>query len=120
MTRNTDHLLITQNDPTKNDTFRLRLAYLEVVIPRLEVIAEEQIKFEKIWKQRPIEMIFNRLQVRQFTIPAGSLTFTTDSLFLGEQIVNILQSFFLSLTPFLLASHIFCFRAVTGQGKRKF
>ena len=42
MTRNKDEVLIVQNDPSKSDTFRIVLDYLEIVIPRIVIKAEVQ------------------------------------------------------------------------------
>ena len=60
MTRNKSSVLITQNAPGKNDTFRIILDYLEIVIPRIIIKAEIQHKIENILTTKPIELIYNR------------------------------------------------------------
>lgn len=88
MTRNKNAVLITQNDPSKNDTFRIILEYLEIVIPRIVIKAEVQHQIESILVKKPIELIYNRLEIRSFLITSGTLSWETESLFLGYDIVS--------------------------------
>jgi hypothetical protein len=48
MTRNKNEVLIVQNDESKNDTFRIELAYLELCVPRIIIKAEVQHHIENI------------------------------------------------------------------------
>ena len=89
MTRNKSSVLITQNDPNKNDTFRIILEYLEIVIPRIVIKVEIQHKIESMLAKKPIELIYNRLEIRSFLITSGTISWETESLFLGYDIVSI-------------------------------
>ena len=89
MTRNKSSVLITQNDPNKSDIFRLILEYLEIVIPRIVIKVEIQNKIESILAKKPIELIYNRLEIRSFLITSGTISWETESLFLGYDIVSI-------------------------------
>ena len=89
MTRNKSSVLITQNDPNKNDTFRIILEYLEIVIPRIVIKVEIQHKIESMLAKKPIELIYNRLEMRSFLITSGTISWETESLFLGYDIVSI-------------------------------
>ena len=88
MTRNKDSVLITQNDQTKNDLFRITLIYLEIIIPRIIIKSEIQKMIEIQMEKKPIELVYNRLEMRSFLITPGTLSFETESLFLGYDIVS--------------------------------
>lgn len=88
MTRNKDEVLIVQNDDSKSDSFRIVLEYLEIVIPRIVIKAEVQQKIEQILKKKPIELIYNRFETRSFLINPGTISWESESLFLGYDIVS--------------------------------
>ena len=89
MSRNKDSVLITQNDNSKNDVFRITLVYLEIVIPRIIIKSEIQKMIELQMEKNPIELVYNRLEMRSFLITPGTLSFEKESLFLGYDIVSL-------------------------------
>ena len=88
MTRNINEVLIVQNYSTKSDTFRIDLVYLEVCIPRNIIKAEVQHHIENILKKTPIELLYNRFELRSFLINSGTISWDSDSLFQGYDIVS--------------------------------
>ena len=90
MTRNKNEVLIVQNDNSKNDTFRIELMYLELCVPRIIVKAEVQHHIENILKKKPIELLYNRFELRSFLINSGTISWDSDSLFQGYDIVSYL------------------------------
>ena len=54
MTRNKNEVLITQSDPTKSDTFRMQLDYLEIIVPRIVIKAEVQHHIENLLKKNQL------------------------------------------------------------------
>lgn len=92
MTRNKNEVLIVQNDESgearKTDVFRISLDYIEVIIPRIVIDPVIHEKIEKQLNKTPIEMVYNRMDVRSFVIGPGSLNFDSGSLFQGFDIVS--------------------------------
>ena len=88
MPRNKNEVLIVQNDKTKSDTFRIDLMYLEICIPRIIIKAEVQHHIENILKKKPIELLYNRFDLRSFLINSGTISWDSDSLFQGYDIVS--------------------------------
>ena len=88
MTRNKNEVLITQTDDNKNDIFRLILTYIEVIIPRIVIDPSIHDKIESQLKNKPIELVYNRLEIRSFVIGPGCLSYETPSLFQGYDIVS--------------------------------
>ena len=93
MTRNKDEVLIIQNDNDvdnpKSDVFRINLDYIEVIIPRIVIDPTVHDQIEKELQKKPIEMVYNRIDVRSFVIGPGCLSFDTGPLFQGFDIVSI-------------------------------
>ena len=93
MTRNKNEVLITQNDEDpdspKSDVFRINLEYIEVIIPRIVIDPAIHDKIEKELQKKPIEMVYNRIDVRSFVIGPGSLNFDSGPLFQGFDIVSV-------------------------------
>ena len=107
MTRNKNEVLITQTDSQneiKSDTFRINLEYLEIIVPRLIIDPSIHNAIEKELVKKPIEMVYNRLEMRTFVIGPGCLSFDSGSLFQGYDIVRI---FILYLIIFILYSNLF-------------
>jgi hypothetical protein len=94
MTRNKNEVLITQTDDDtnnpKSNVFRLNLEYIEVIIPRIVIDPSIHDKIEKELKSKPIEMVYNRIDVRSFVIGPGRLSYDTGPLFQGFDIVSVL------------------------------
>ena len=90
LTRNKDEVLITQTDSDviKNDIFRITLEYLEVIVPRIIIDPSVHNEIEKELIKKPIEMVYNRLEMRTFVIGPGCLSFDSGSLFQGYDIVS--------------------------------
>ena len=89
MTRNKNEVLIVQNDTNKSDTFRMQLDYLEIIVPRIVIKAEVQHHIENLLKRKPIELFYNRFELRSFVINQNQLTWQSDSLFQGYDIVSL-------------------------------
>ena len=95
LTRNKNEVLITQNDADtsnpKNDTFRINLEYIEVIIPRLVIDPAIHEQIEKHLEKKSIEMVYNRIDLRSFVIGPGTLNFDSGPLFQGFDIVSKLN-----------------------------
>ena len=89
MTRNKNEVLIVQNDTNKSDTFRMQLYYLEIIVPRIVIKAEVQHHIENLLTKKPIELFKNRFELRSFVINQNQLTWQSDSLFQGYDIVSL-------------------------------
>ena len=89
MTRNKNEVLIVQNDTNKSDTFRMQLDYLEIIVPRIVIKAGVQHHIENLLKKTPIELFYNRFELRSFVINQNQLTWQSDSLFQGYDIVSL-------------------------------
>ena len=83
MIRNKNEVLITRKNPNDQNEYRINLHYIELTLPRFLLNPLDQIRIENIWKTKPIQLIYNRFEVAEYTIPKDSLTWTSPNLFDG-------------------------------------
>ena len=67
MSRNKDEILIT-NLSGIDTVFRVVLTYVELVVPRIILEPKVHNAIEAHMEKHPIEMVYNRLEMRSFVI----------------------------------------------------
>ena len=70
--------------------YRVDLEYLELIVKHFIINPALQMSIERIWsKKKHLVYTYNRLDITQYTLPGGSLSFLTSNLFEGNQIPPI-------------------------------
>ena len=93
------------------EKFRIDIAYLELIVKHLIVNPALQLQIERIWsRKKELVYTYNRLDISQYTLPGGSLSYLTPNLFEGMQVppiffgnqLNILKIIYLFFFLFLV------------------